>query len=181
MAGVAAHDEQLGDDAMQAATGRHPDEWFAAFDAAGATEWGHTRMARWLTTEHGVDGWWAQSITIRYEQARGLRLPGQQSDGTFAVSASKTLPIRADAALDLAIRVVADELGAEPVAVSTTAKHPTARWRDGSDTVQVRVSASGASGDRTSVTLTRSGMADGSRVDTAKPELVALLQRMLEQ
>lgn len=181
MAGVAPHDEHLGDDAVRAATGRHPDEWFAALDAAGATQWGHPRIAQWLSSEHEVDPWWAQSITIRYEQARGLRLPGQQSDGTFAVSASKTLPVAPEVALELAIRVVADELGSEPAAVSPTAKQPTARWRDGSDSVQVRVAASGPSGERTSVTLTRSGMVDGSRVDTVKPELAALLQRMLDR
>ena len=35
--------------------------------------------------------WWAQSITVRYEQARGMRLPGQQPDGTFSVAVSRSL------------------------------------------------------------------------------------------
>ena len=60
--------------------------------AAGATELGHSKIARWLVEEHRVDGWWAQGITVSYEQARGLRAPGQRADGTFEASVTKTLP-----------------------------------------------------------------------------------------
>jgi hypothetical protein len=40
--------------------------------------------------EHGLDKWWAQTITVGYEQAWGLREPGQNPDGSH-VSASKTV------------------------------------------------------------------------------------------
>jgi uncharacterized protein YndB with AHSA1/START domain len=52
----------------------------------------HPEIARWLVGEHGVGGWWAQSLTVAYEQARGLRAPGQRDDG-WTVSASKTFPV----------------------------------------------------------------------------------------
>jgi hypothetical protein len=26
-----------------------------------------------LKDEHGVDGWWAEMVTLQYERARGLR------------------------------------------------------------------------------------------------------------
>ena len=38
----------------------------------------HTEIARWLREEHGVDGWYSQSITVGYERARGLRAPGER-------------------------------------------------------------------------------------------------------
>ncbi len=39
-----------------------------------------------------MDGWYAQSITVGYERARGLRAPGEHADG-FAVGASKTIAV----------------------------------------------------------------------------------------
>lgn len=35
-------------------------------------------------------GWWAQGITVAYEQHIGRRAAGQRSDGTFEVSVSRT-------------------------------------------------------------------------------------------
>jgi hypothetical protein len=43
--------------------------------------------------EHGVAGWWAQTLTVDYERARGLRPAGGSRDGTFTVNASKTMAV----------------------------------------------------------------------------------------
>lgn len=74
-------------------TGRGWDEWFAILDADDATKQTHTEIARKLVERHGVEGWWAQSITVAYEQERGLRLPGQRCDGFFDATASKTVAV----------------------------------------------------------------------------------------
>lgn len=73
------------------ATGRSRAQWYALLDDAGAAGWDHKQMAAWLVETHDVDGWWAQGLTVGYEQARGLRLPGQRPDGTFEASVSRTL------------------------------------------------------------------------------------------
>ncbi|QDW61616.1 hypothetical protein [Oerskovia sp. KBS0722] len=83
--------QTVGDDAVVAATGQPRAAWFKILDAQGATGWDHTRIASWLVEEQGIDGWWAQSLTVAYEQERGLRLPGQRADGTFDVSVTKTV------------------------------------------------------------------------------------------
>ncbi|MHB1064464.1 MAG: hypothetical protein ACYC1Z_08280 [Georgenia sp.] len=88
--------QQISDARFAEATGREREAWHTLLDRVGAPEWGHTTIARWLVTEHGVDGWWAQSITVGYEQARGLRAPGQRADGTFEVSVTKTLRARVE-------------------------------------------------------------------------------------
>ncbi|MEU8217634.1 hypothetical protein AB0C47_17895 [Micromonospora taraxaci] len=88
---AAAQTERIADDLIRARTGRGWDGWFALLDAASASEWTHTRIARHLVTEHEVPGWWAQTITVGYEQARGLRAPGQRRGGGFEVSASRTV------------------------------------------------------------------------------------------
>ncbi|WP_430501573.1 hypothetical protein ACQRWP_08405 [Micromonospora trifolii] len=92
---AAAQTERIADDLISARTGRGWAEWFALLDAASATEWTHTRIARHLATEHEVPGWWAQTITVGYEQARGLRAPGQRRGGGFEASASRTVAVPA--------------------------------------------------------------------------------------
>ncbi len=84
--------EGIGDDRVEAATGRGREAWFTLLDETGATDWSHKDIAAWLVDQHDVDGWWSQSITVAYEQERGRRLPGQRSDGSFEVSPSKSLP-----------------------------------------------------------------------------------------
>ena len=56
-------------------TGKSSEEWYALLDAWNAPEKGHTATAKHLREEHGVSPWWAQSVTVRYEYARGLRQP----------------------------------------------------------------------------------------------------------
>ena len=86
------------DDAtVQARTGRTWDQWRAVIDGWSGHDQGHTEVARWLEEEHGVEGWWAQSVTVGWERITGRRLPGQVADGTFTASRSAT--ITTDAAL----------------------------------------------------------------------------------
>ena len=81
-------------EAMVRGSGRNHEEWFALLDAWGATERRHTDIATWLRETHGVGGWWAQSITVDYERARGMRARHQMGAG-FSVSATRT--VNADA------------------------------------------------------------------------------------
>ena len=83
--------EALGDDAVTAATGKPRAAWFALLDAEDAAAWSHRDIATWLVERQGVDGWWAQSLTVAYEQERGLRAPGPRADGTYEVSPSRSV------------------------------------------------------------------------------------------
>jgi hypothetical protein len=56
-----------------AATGRHPDEWFAFLDAQGATGWDRARIEGWISTSLSDPGAWPGLIAGRYERARGMR------------------------------------------------------------------------------------------------------------
>jgi len=68
-------------------------EWLRILDAWGAKERKHGDVVNHLVDEYGVPGWWAQTITIGYERARGLRAKHQTLSGSFQVSTSKTFPI----------------------------------------------------------------------------------------
>jgi hypothetical protein len=98
-------DPDTADTAIRERTGRGWDEWVGVIDAGPGREAGHTAIARWLVREHGVDGWWAQNVTVGYERITGLRLPGQMADGTFRASRSRTL----DASVDQLRRLLLDD------------------------------------------------------------------------
>jgi hypothetical protein len=97
---VVAQNERLrGDDLPQTEaslrqhTGKGWREWVRILDAWGAKDRKHGDVVDHLMDEHGVPGWWAQTITIGYERVRGLRARHQSLSGSFQVSTSKTFPI----------------------------------------------------------------------------------------
>ena len=160
----------MGAEALQAATGRGWDEWFALLDAAGAAEWTHPQIVRWLTDEHAVPAWWCQGVTVGFEQARGLRLPGQRADGSFEVSASKTLPLGQQDALTVVIEAVSLGLGTAPQSESRAVNYLTARWAlNGRETLLA--TANPAKAGRTSVSLAHQRLADSADVAPAKAAL----------
>lgn len=82
----------VSDAAVQRATGKSWDEWFALLDAWQGTTHNHTEIARHVYETYGIDGWWAQSVTVGYERARGMRALHERPDG-FSMNASKTFPV----------------------------------------------------------------------------------------
>jgi hypothetical protein len=110
-------------DAVLAATGRELRDWFALLDEHEATAWGHTEIARWLREEQGVAGWWAQSVTVSYERARGLREVHETARG-FEAGVSRTIALPA-AALFTALH---ERMTAEAVGVRTATPPRHARY-----------------------------------------------------
>jgi hypothetical protein len=172
-----ADNARMSNEAVLAATGRHPDVWFALLDAADAVGWTHPAIARWLQDEQGATGWWAQGITIRYEQARGLRVAGQRSDGTFAVSASKTVGGALDAVYTAAVAAFSAEFGGEPTSSRAEGARPVARWRmnDGSTVV---ATAESAPGGRIRVSAQHEKLPSPDSSDAAKARLQSALGRL---
>ncbi len=79
-------------------TGHGFDHWFGVLDTFGARQAGHTKAARHLQQDHGVSAWYAQSITVAYERAHGLRELNQLCSGDFQVSVSRVLPVSVETA-----------------------------------------------------------------------------------
>lgn len=108
--------------ALERASGRSWPEWLAHFEAHGVTAHrtgagnagagnagadsapAHAEIARIarLAMPEGLQNpdWWAQGAAIAYEQHAGLRVPGQSSTGDFRVSASRTMALDRDAAVE---------------------------------------------------------------------------------
>ena len=87
----------VSEDAILAGTGRRWADWFSLLDAWGGKQRRHPEIARWLREQHGVDGWWAQSVTVGYERARGLRAKGQMATG-FTITVNRTVNVPGDRA-----------------------------------------------------------------------------------
>lgn len=173
---IRRHEEAVGAEAVRRSTGRTRDEWFALLDDVGATGWRHPAIAAWLV-DHGVDGWWAQSITVGYEQARGMREPGQRPDGRFEASATRTLPVPTDVTLswltDPELR--GRWLDVEPEVRSTRAvKSVRWSWPGGA---RVTLHVLPAPGDRTRLSVQHSAT-DGDAIAPLKEEWSGRFDRL---
>ncbi|NNE42963.1 MAG: hypothetical protein HKN12_02030 [Gemmatimonadetes bacterium] len=80
----------MSNDAVKSKTGRTWSQWYGVLDRAGAKKKTHKEIARDLYRGHDVTFWWAQTITVAYERARGLREKHESPSG-FEASKSRTL------------------------------------------------------------------------------------------
>lgn len=174
---AAVSGQKVSDERLKAATGRVRAEWHALLDAAGAARWKHPEIARWLYETQGVDGWWAQGITVGYEQAHGRRLPGQQADGTFSVTVTKTIPAARTSVLDAVLDALVRQLG-RPDSLKPASLYATARWKVGAETIVAGVS--GPKPGSTLVSLGRSKITDGDMMGQAKDQLRDALNAVSE-
>lgn len=162
--------EKLSGDALSASTGRDWDAWFALLDAWQATDRTHTEIARHLVETHGVPGWHAQSITVGYEQERGMREVGQSSEGDWQVSVSKTVnapPERVTEAFsDAALRRRWLPAGELTVRTHRPATSVTADWDGGTSRISVYLTPKGP--EKTQVGLGHTKLADADAVEAYK-------------
>ena len=156
------YEPQYADEVVRRNTGRGYREWFAALDEWGAAERPHGEIARWLSDEFGIPGWWCQNVTVEYERARGLRPLRGDRDGTHNVSASKTVAVPVERLFDAFA-------GRWPELRPRTAQRPrTARfdWEDGATRVIVGFTAKGEAKSMAAVAHER--IADAETADGLK-------------
>ncbi|KAA1420379.1 hypothetical protein FE697_015535 [Mumia zhuanghuii] len=168
------------EESLVAATGESYDMWFARLDELGAAAgtdgptWSHTRIAACLV-DLGVDGWWAQHLAVAYEQARGLRSPGQRADGTFSASVSRTLDLEVPAAVARVVPAVADALALAPPELNPAAKNPSGRFRLDDGTIIV-IGFSPRGEGRSVVSLEHARLGADADLDAVKARLRELLK-----
>ena len=173
----------VADEKVAEATGRGWQGWFRVLDEWGALRRTHTEIARWLREEHGVDGWYSQSITVGYERARGLRAPGEHADG-FAITASRTIAVPVERLFEVfddeALR--ARSLPGAELHVRTATAPRSARydWEDGSTRVIVGFDDLGERKSRVSLSHERLPDADTAEAMKAfwRERLTALKQQL---
>ena len=120
----------ISDEAIERGTSRTWSEWMNWFESASAADKSHTEIARQINEETDDGGWWAQMLTVAFEQEIGRRVPGQDCEGEFSVSTSKTLNLSLDQALEWWLKAVDDHNSFCEVAVSGAPEvSRTDKWR----------------------------------------------------
>lgn len=179
-AGGAKVEPQTSDAAVQVKTGKTWGEWLAVLDDAGCREKDHKGIVAYLHAHFPeIGGWWAQMVTVTYEQARGLRAKHERPDG-FAVSASKTVtaPLSSlyGAWADAATR--RRWLPDTEITVRKATPDKTLRltWVDGATTVDVRFTARGT--DKSHVAVQHERLADAGEAARMKAYWREALERL---
>ncbi|MHA3683388.1 hypothetical protein ACXR2T_13050 [Leucobacter sp. HY1910] len=158
---------------IERATGRTWASWLELFAAQGAEKLGHAAIAKIARAAlpddlQSVD-WWAQGVAIAFEQHTGLRVPGQGSDGLFRVSASRTLVLDRDAAIDAWVAVHGGAAEHRGFAVQKPRRSRTEKrsfWRFDLDGMgRVEVSATPKGDDRVTLSVNHDGMPSGEEVE----------------
>jgi hypothetical protein len=137
-----------------------------------------------LSTEQDVGGWDAQTLTVNYERARGLRAVGEHADG-FSITASKTVAVPVDRLYDAFV----DEslrrrwLPGADLRERTATRPKSARfdWGDGTTRVLVGFIAKGDA--KSTAALEHARLADAGEADRMRAfwrERVAALKQLLE-
>lgn len=173
------------DDALRRGSGKRIAEWLEILDAWGAIGHTHAEIARWLAFEHGIGGWWAQSVTVGYERARGIRARHQVAAG-YSVSVTRTMEVGPDrikeALTDASLRSawLPDAL----MRPRATTRGGSLRfdWDDPPSRIVVLLAAKGDG--KTQVTLTHEKLPDAYAVERMKPmwrERLGALKELLAE
>ena len=85
----------MSDAVIEKKTGRTWEQWVRALDHHGAGKMAHRDIAVLVSREYKVASWWTQSVTVGYERIKGLRTRGQQRNGTYRASKSRTFNVPA--------------------------------------------------------------------------------------
>ncbi|WP_332716009.1 hypothetical protein [Pelagibacterium mangrovi] len=150
-------------------TGKSWQGWLDFLDGIGAGDLSHAEIARSIVETGEASGWWAQGITVAYEQHIGRRQPGQRSNGGYEVSVSKTVSGSPEEALGL-WSAIADGLhDADGVAFAgeaeTSASEKWRYWRRGlADGTRVGATIGEKPGGKATIAVTHEKLADEEAV-----------------
>jgi hypothetical protein len=121
--------ELISDKTIEKATGAPWSTWFDRLERMGARDLTHKEIAVKLVNNFAVTGWWAQSLTVRYEQSIGRRKVGQNNKGEFSVSASKTVQGTMNEALHWWLTIANARTEFNGVEIQSSSTTETEKWR----------------------------------------------------
>lgn len=79
------------DAALKQTTGKDWSGWKASLEEWGVKEKSFLELCRYLSSEYGLNDWWAQGIAVGYERMTVQRLVGKLSNGTHSTSITRSL------------------------------------------------------------------------------------------
>lgn len=176
---------------IERATKRAWAEWLAFMDAIDADRLDHAQIAQRVLAElvglePSVDNpnWWAQGITVAYEQHSGRRLPGQQADGSFATSVSKTTNLSIEEAMARWVQFAAHDGELSRLVASqprTSGSDKRKSWRaNASDGAALLLSTEARPNGKTAIIIQLTKLSSSEAAAAAKERWAAVLARLFE-
>jgi uncharacterized protein YndB with AHSA1/START domain len=181
MATTRTQSPRMSDEAVKAKTGKTWDQWFAILDKAGAKELSHKEIVQLLNSKHDVGPWWQQTVTVTYEQARGLR-DKHEKPGGYQISVSRTVNVP----VATLYKAVANErsrgqwLSENGLTVrkATTNKSMRVTWKDGKSSLEINFYPKGD--DKSQVVVQHSKLPDAKAASKMKTFWGEALDRLRE-
>jgi uncharacterized protein YndB with AHSA1/START domain len=87
----------MSDAVVKEKTGCPWERWVRTLDRLGADQMPHREIVDLVHAKYKTDGWWSQMVTVGYERIKGLRARGQQRDGSYEATKSRTFNVPIDA------------------------------------------------------------------------------------
>lgn len=152
------------DGAIRENTGRSWEQWRELIDGWAGRDDGHTAVAAWLQEEHGVDGWWAQAVTVGWERITGRRLPHQMADGTFTANRSATITTDPEALRELLLHAGGREALFPGMQVELRSRPTSKNLRVALDEGVAEIAIDPRSGGRATVTVAHTRLPEAASV-----------------
>jgi uncharacterized protein YndB with AHSA1/START domain len=169
----------MSDDVVKAKTGCTWERWVKALDRAGAATLSHAEIAKLVNDKYKVGPWWGQMVTVGYERIKGLRARGQQRDGSYGASKSRTfnVPVERlfDAWADASLRKQWLDGKAVKVRTATAPKSLRLDWPDGG-IIAVGFQSKGAA--KSSVALEHTKLPDRETANQLKQYWTGVLDKL---
>lgn len=127
--------KSINTESIEKASGESWETWVHKLDRAGARELSHAELAKLVNGQlEGVEsgGWWAQGITVAYEQHIGRRVPGQLANGLFELAVSKSVARSRDVLFPVVVKWFEGKRelsGEEPLKPRSTETPKRSNWR----------------------------------------------------
>ena len=168
-------------------TKRSWSDWVEFLDGAGGQDLDHQAIALLATEEleGKLDnpGWWAQSVAVAYEQHIGRRMPGQQADGTFQASVSRSTKLPMQELMDQWVEFAEKEKDVQAIVADEVRQSGTEKrlsWRTkGAEGVSIVVQSEPKKNGTASIVVQLMGLPSAELNQDAKQRWQAIVERFI--
>ncbi len=170
------------DAALKKATGKDWLGWKTSLEEWGVKDKSYRELHTYLSSEFGLNDWWAQGIAVGYERMTVQRLVGQLSEGTYSTSINKTI----NASIELTHSTIVVELmryqwlDASVVRLRTSLAPHQARFDDYEAKVIITFSLTKEDEDRCSLELRADKLPSAEAGEQWKAAWESRLERLAE-
>lgn len=172
----------MSDEKLKASTGCTWERWVRALDHYHADELSHVEIAKLIKAKYKeTPSWWTQMVAVGYERIKGMRARGQQRDGSYRATKSRTFDVPVKRLFE-AWRNDATRRswlsGTRTTVRTATAPRSMRITLDDGSVVAVSFTAKGR--DRSTVAVEHTRLADRAAADRVKSEWGARFDRLTE-